>query len=169
MSKEAMTLAIVALEGIHPGNMTPMAEEAWNKAITALREALADQPAQTATYTCGVCGVSMQMEQPAQQEPVAIDRIIECAKRLVEHADFRLGGALSQDSKAKDIPSRAVSQVKARHLAALRDALANTSPPAQRTWVGLTQDEFRDFASTLEYATVGLIRAIEAKLKAENT
>lgn len=28
-------------------------------------------PAQTATYTCGVCGVSMQMEQPAQQEPVA--------------------------------------------------------------------------------------------------
>lgn len=52
------------------------------------------------------------------------DRVYECARRLVEHADFRLGGALSADSKARDIPSNAVSQVKARHLAALRDALA---------------------------------------------
>lgn len=51
-------------------------------------------------------------------------RIAECAARLVEHADFRLGGVLSADSKARDIPSRACSQVKARHLAALRDALA---------------------------------------------
>lgn len=39
---------------------------------------------------------------------------------------------------------------------------------AQRTWVGLTQDEFRDFASTYEYGTGGLIRAIEAKLKEKN-
>ena len=55
---------------------------------------------------------------------VADDRITECAKRLVEHADFQLGGILSADSKAKDTPSKAVSQVKSRHLAALRDALA---------------------------------------------
>ena len=26
-----------------------------------------EQPAQTSTYTCGVCDVSMQMEQPAQR------------------------------------------------------------------------------------------------------
>jgi hypothetical protein len=44
-----------------------------------------------------------------------------------------------------------------------------TPPAAQRQWVGLTQDEFRDFASTLEYGTGGLIRAIEAKLKEKNT
>jgi hypothetical protein len=43
--KEAMKLALDALEGIHPGNMTPMAEEYWNKAIAALKERLA-QPAQ---------------------------------------------------------------------------------------------------------------------------
>lgn len=42
---------------------------------------------------------------------------------LVEN--FPLGGVLSADSKAKDIPSGAVSQVKARHLAALRDAIRN--------------------------------------------
>lgn len=51
------------------------------------------------------------------------DRIRECAQRLVEHADFRLGGNLSASSKASEIPSKATSQVKARHLAALRDAL----------------------------------------------
>ena len=56
--------------------------------------------------------------------PAAPDRVHECAKRLVDHADFQLGGILSADSKARDIPSNAVSQVKARHLAALRDALA---------------------------------------------
>jgi cell division septum initiation protein DivIVA len=50
--------------------------------------------------------------------------LTECAKRLLDHAEFQLGGILSADSKAKDIPSRAVSQVKSRHLAALRDLVA---------------------------------------------
>jgi hypothetical protein len=36
---EALDLALEALEGIHPGNMTPMAEEYWNKAITAIKQA----------------------------------------------------------------------------------------------------------------------------------
>jgi hypothetical protein len=38
---EALKLALEALEGIHPGNMTPMTEEYWNKAITAIKQALA--------------------------------------------------------------------------------------------------------------------------------
>jgi hypothetical protein len=41
MKDEALKLALEALEGIHPGNMTPMAEEYWNKAITAIKQALA--------------------------------------------------------------------------------------------------------------------------------
>jgi type V secretory pathway adhesin AidA len=53
---------------------------------------------------------------------------------------------------------------------AMKDKPLYTTPPAaQRQWVGLTQDEFRDFASTLDYGTGGLIRAIEAKLKEKNT
>jgi len=40
--REAAQQALEALEGIHPGNMTPMAEEYWNKAIIALRTALAE-------------------------------------------------------------------------------------------------------------------------------
>lgn len=39
--REAAQMALEALEGIHVGNMTPMAEENWNKALTALRQALA--------------------------------------------------------------------------------------------------------------------------------
>ena len=42
MSISAMKQALEALEQIHPGNMTPMAEEAWNKSITALRQAIAE-------------------------------------------------------------------------------------------------------------------------------
>ncbi|NWF45426.1 hypothetical protein F3K02_09220 [Hydrogenophaga sp. D2P1] len=58
-------------------------------------------------------------------------RIVECARRLIEHADFALGGCLSASSKVRDIPSNACSQVKARHLAALRDALAAAPQPQQ--------------------------------------
>jgi len=58
--------------------------------------------------------------------------VMECARRLVEHADFKLGGCLSAESKARDIPSNAVAMVKSRHLASLRDALAAAStPPVQ--------------------------------------
>jgi hypothetical protein len=68
---------------------------------------------------------AIEANTPAAHEA----RIVECARRLVEHADFALGGCLSASSKAKDIPSKACSQVKARHLAALRDALS-ASPQA---------------------------------------
>jgi hypothetical protein len=48
--------------------------------------------------------------------------------------------------------------------------LAAQRPVAEpHKWVGLTQDEFRDFATTDEYGTGGLIRAIEAKLKEKNS
>lgn len=66
----------------------------------------------------------------AAPSAVPEDRVRECAQRLVDAADFQLGGALSAQSKAKEIPSKAVSQVKARHLAALRDALAAAPVPA---------------------------------------
>lgn len=50
------------------GHLTKAGAQLWIRHLFAL----AEQPAQAATYTCGVCGVSMQMEQPSQQqEPVA--------------------------------------------------------------------------------------------------
>lgn len=65
---EALKLALAVLKEWRkgfPDDWTDFDTEA----VAAIREALAEQPALTATYTCGVCGVSMQMEQPAQQEP----------------------------------------------------------------------------------------------------
>lgn len=40
--KQVLKLALEALEEIHVGNMTPMAETNWIKAITAIKEALAE-------------------------------------------------------------------------------------------------------------------------------
>ena len=40
--KQVLKLALEALEEIHVGNMTPMAETNWIKAITAIKEALTE-------------------------------------------------------------------------------------------------------------------------------
>lgn len=70
-------------------------------------------------------------KQPQAEAVLVVDRVYEAAKRLVDHADFQLGGVLSAKSKARDIPSNAASKVKARHLASLRDALAKTPQQAE--------------------------------------
>jgi rubredoxin len=65
---EALKLALEALEGIHPGNMTPMAEEYWNKSITAIKQALAAQPAPVQEpvvfYRCNGCGYAYEQVHP---------------------------------------------------------------------------------------------------------
>lgn len=48
--RKAAEIALEALEGIHVGNMTPMAEENWNKAIEALRQALAQPEQEPVTW-----------------------------------------------------------------------------------------------------------------------
>ena len=78
--REAMKMALDALEEIHVGNMTPMAEENWNEALTALRQALA-QPEQEldcgeAGHDEGRCGNFHCITKPAtppkpEQMPVA--------------------------------------------------------------------------------------------------
>ena len=68
---EALDLALEALEGIHPGNMTPMAEEYWNKAITAIKQARAlDKMAENARE------LGLDYEPvPVQQKPLFADII----------------------------------------------------------------------------------------------
>lgn len=68
MSKEAMKLALEALEWCHGGEPCGTAE-----AITALRDALAEQPAQKRPQNCGTsyCSCIECVMEPAQQEHVA--------------------------------------------------------------------------------------------------
>jgi hypothetical protein len=51
----------------------------------------------------------------------------ERAQRMIDNADWKVGGMLSDKSPARDIPSRAGSWVKTRNLASLRDALADAA------------------------------------------
>ena len=48
----ALDLALEALEGIHPGNMTPMAEEYWNKAIKAIKQARSAHGQEPVAFFC---------------------------------------------------------------------------------------------------------------------
>lgn len=114
MSKTAMKLALEALNTTE----SDCGSRAWEReqeAITALQEALA--------------------EQPAQQEPLTDEHI--------ERIYHRYGGDMINCARAIE---RA----------------------AQRTWVGLTDEERDELLDT--YITAeGRARAIEAKLKEKNT
>ncbi|WP_019700433.1 hypothetical protein [Paracidovorax oryzae] len=102
------------------------------------------------------------------------DRVRECAERLVAHADFRLGGALNETSRARDIPSAACSQVKSRHLAALRDALAAApqAPAAGATprmslhsaqrLINSYAVRQHDFDTLVEFTTAGVLDMVRA-------
>lgn len=48
--------------------------------------------------------------------------VVACTK-LIANADFRLGGGLGADSSHRDAPSNAISNVRARDLLRVREAL----------------------------------------------
>ncbi len=147
MSKEALRLALEALS-MTESDCGSRAWEREQEAITALREALA--------------------EQPAQQEPVALK---PCWYESKEKTMCRKCGQIH----AEAIPTAAQQEP-----VAIADGTFNhncpvgtplyTSPPAQRTWVGLTDENYRELhlemGPTYFYQDYG--RAIEAKLKEQH-
>lgn len=79
--EKAARMALEALEWWDRWSQQPSPET--KQAITALRRALEQQPV-TATYTCPVCGVPMQMEKHEQQpadEHVAIMTVLHLKDR----------------------------------------------------------------------------------------
>lgn len=76
---------------------------------------------------------------------------------------------MAQNARELGLDYESSENTKAAYQRGYLDGMAKPCVEcADRQWVGLTQDEFRDFASTFEYGTGGLIRAIEAKLKEKN-
>jgi len=189
MSKEAMKLALEALEAIAiHGDLacvvTPDGVFYLQPAITALREALAEQPAQKCSYPyCGCnskawCKVERNEAldkkaenarelgldyEPAQQEPVAMREV------LVRIAHF-LGivRIYAQDIKPKhELETDKPMHWKARELQGEVINLLDTTPPAQRTWAGLTTE---DMATCINEPAWDLVlRKAEQILKEKNT
>ena len=182
MSKEAMKLALEALGNswTEPGNKQYEFEK---EAITALREALAEQsaqqePLQNNPFDCGVYLGSGKdhvikhriSHKPAQQEPVAWMREEwgpDCGPYIEFYRDDEMGWRDRKEWTA-----------------------LYTSPPAQRTWVhatewrGLTDEDSQDviqramhsitggdntFTLSANKIWVAIVREVEAKLKEKNT
>jgi len=153
--RQAAEQALEALKEIHPGNMTPMAEEAWNKAITALRAAL-EQPEPEPTghgadryfYEAGFhAGQRAALEQPDHEQLAG-----------------RSTGKFWQNA------TRIMCEVVCDVVPTAGAPLYTTPPAARRPWVGLTDAEIKSIAFDTRYGgLVETTRAIESKLKEKNT
>ena len=159
MSKEVMKLALEALE------CTEYPQDHYD-AITALREALAEQPAQQEP----VAWTPIDQPYPPGGELDILmgDGSILCEVLPQADGDLWWGGA-STGERFIDPKYASVThwRIHAEH----------TSPPAQRTWVnattwrGLTDEDITDiwYESKPYYNEDDFARAIEAKLKEKNT
>jgi hypothetical protein len=177
---EALDLALEALEGIHPGNMTPMAEEYWNKAITAIKQARAlDKKAENARelgldyepdYKVTVVDDQHPNGVPLEQwgRPAPVQEPVKPTAQEMQNAASNL--ALMREMWGE--PNQPAARVNDEGfivetgLLLSPGTLLYTIPP-QRTWVSLTDDEMQDLWD--RHAHMEMMRAIEAKLKEKNT
>ena len=180
MSKEAMKLALESLEnsvdlvredayqteklyGNYPTrqgkiNGLKVLADDHEKAITALREAL-EQPAQKCSYP--YCGCNSKAWCKVERNE-ALDKKAENAREL--GLDYEPAQqepycyTYTENGEEYFAPPTAYVPDDAKPL--------YTSPPAQRTWVGLTDEEYAKLAE--EFGPFP-INQIEAKLKEKNT
>lgn len=77
-----------------------------------------------------VCGPEAMQAVLAHIDAQAaeIERLRAAASAILGSADWRVAGVLSDKSPRRDLPSNAVSTVKIRHLAGLRDAMKEQTP-----------------------------------------
>lgn len=173
MSREAMQMALEALEQIHPGNLTPMAEETWNKAITALRQAL-----ETDLARVGEVDVWVECESQEALEdgwcdwvcPKPQGYLMQCCDcGLTHEVESRVAKYEPRPSEVFEVVDDPDLQVQWRMKR--RDDI---SPKQPRQWQGLT-DEEREFLlhqALRFYDTnaqlLSFIKTVEEKLREKN-
>ena len=170
--RELMQMALEALEQIHPGNLTPMAEETWNKAITALRQAL-----ETDLARVGEVGVWVECESQEALEdgwcdwvcPKPQGYLMQCCDcGLIHEVESRVAKYEPRPSEVFEVVDDPDLQVQWRMKR--RDDI---SPKQPRQWQGLTDDEINSFCYkrdwTAPWTNTTFARAIEAKLREKNT
>ena len=145
MSKEAMKLALEALNTPRPSDSYPPLWRAYentiNTAIKALEEALAKQE---------------------QGEPV----VMKPSRISFEHfwIKTRSKKARNEIQRHPKQPDTYISDSANRHWVTWQAA----TTPQQRTWVGLTDEERNLISRSHAYVDM-IIRAAETKLKEKNT
>jgi hypothetical protein len=171
---EALDLALEALEGIHPGNMTPMAEEYWNKALTAIKQARS-APVQPIGYVKLIDTSFGKKLKPVLTVAVPVGAELYTTLPVSQPAPVQEPVARQyqgRDGVWKDFIS------EKHYKDTLEDGswpirnLYTTPPAAQRQWVGLTDEEFEDIELGCRSTSSGKIEAmqkVEAKLKEKNT
>ena len=144
-------------------------------AITALREALAEQPspppecqteAEKTAYAFGwFKALESVREKPAQQEPVAKPYAYEYGR---DNGDSTYSVVIEKGDLVQTAPA-VYNYVRPRN--AHKDWPIKElfdHPPAQRTWVGLTDEEELQLAGIMDKSRHWLVAAVEAKLKEKN-
>ena len=129
-----------------------MSKEAMRLALEALKVSVPVILGNFSRHSKAIAALEALAEQPAQQEPVAW---------MFQHGET--GRTLCVDAQ----------QVKwgfeERNPSYQKIAPLYTSPPAQRTWVGLTDEEKSELDAEYGDDTLAHLDAIEAKLKEKNT
>ena len=162
MKDEALKLALEALENAEYGDYD---KKELNEAITAIKEALANEALEKMAENARELGLGYEPEQ----EPVEVD---QATMELAESV-----GLIGPTSRTHDL-HQAIQRfhdlicvnatVKAAQMAA--DVIRESTPP-QRTWVGLTDEEIEQGCKeswVTEQAWQSAVWWAEAKLKEKN-
>ena len=177
--EEALRMALEALEADEldmvddgSGNMVFRKEQA----ITAIKKALA-QPEQDNTYIyASSLAKTIWQKHYIKESPKFA--LLDTTEGVLTQIDNMTCGLVRE--KPAQPEQEPVKDWIASHneicalLRQAHDALALTSYPPQRTWVGLTDDEITELQHEIKvrlmgtYKTEDIYRAIEAKLKAKN-
>lgn len=149
IDEATVKLALEALKNTTPTGFNMERDKQFFAAITALREALAQQALDKKAENARELGLDYE---PAQQEPVACE--------WWEHTSPVTG--------IKDVQDWQLTE--ADKAAGWIEQPLYTSPPAQRTWVGLSPaDRGKCLSAGDAHGWIGVMEATEAKLKEKNT
>jgi hypothetical protein len=179
---EALKLALEALEGLEAlllsmGLTHLIVYGDAEKAITAIKEALA-QPEQC---QCPNCKVTLHASDCAvHNEPAYPKGACNCGaqpEQEPERVKFERHWKKTRGEKKANRelprhplqPQTYIQDSANRHWVTWQAAVRSVAPPAQRTWVGLTDEEIDKTHETEVWdARRSYARAIEAKLKEKN-
>jgi hypothetical protein len=154
MSREAMKLALEALEEITDEVFSPY-DNKLGKAITALREALAEQPAQQDS-TCSNALRAQGKAYPRTCKKCGLGPCVELAQQAL-------------DKKAENARELGLDYEPARDSGIV--TAGGADPRTQRTWVGLEKGDMPTDPDPMydhKYFTAGMVYAAN-KLMEKNT